>query len=83
MGPNYYMLQICDRYFRTYILQIFYRTVRGRWKIILMEQLSIGQNLQGSIKSRTRMEIGKKWWANFSAVLEDKGGGCDKVEQLG
>jgi hypothetical protein len=29
------------------------------------------------------MEIGKKWWANFSAVLEDKGGGCDKVEQLG
>ena len=27
MGPNSYMLQICDRYFRTYILQIFYRTV--------------------------------------------------------
>jgi hypothetical protein len=27
MGPNSYMLQICDKYFRTYILQIFYRTV--------------------------------------------------------
>jgi hypothetical protein len=27
MGPNSYMLQICDRYFCTYILQIFYRTV--------------------------------------------------------
>ena len=27
MGPNSYMLQICDRYFRTYILQIFCRTV--------------------------------------------------------
>jgi hypothetical protein len=27
MGPNSYMSQICDRYFHTYILQIFYRTL--------------------------------------------------------
>jgi hypothetical protein len=48
-------------------------------KIILMEQLLIGQNLQGGIKSRTRMVESRPITRTRMVKTKTKGGRRDKI----